>query len=120
MVMEAKYKALSAAASFIGVWLIGGIVYHSLEKWSWLNSFYFAATTITTVGYGDLTPTSQLSKTFTIGYLFIGIAIALYALTVIGQYYVEKNYEHQAFQQINKRSPHRAIINKLKGKKKDA
>ncbi len=115
--MEAKYRALSAAASFIGVWLIGGVVYHALEKWSWLDSFYFAATTITSVGYGDLTPSNPASKTFTIGYLFIGIAIALYALTIVGQYYVEKQYERQAFRRLNKGSPHRGIINHFKRKK---
>ena len=117
--MEARYKALSAAASFLGVWLIGGIVYHVLEEWPWLDSFYFAATTLTTVGYGDMTPVTEAGKLFTIGYLFVGIAIALYALTLVGGYYVEKQYEQRAITQLHKRSPHHGIMNHFKGKKRD-
>lgn len=117
MVMETRYRALSAAASFIGVWFIGGVVYHALEGWSWLDSFYFAGTTITTVGYGDLVPVTEAGKLFTMGYLFIGIAIALYALTIVGGYYVEKQYEQQAFKHLNKRSPHHNIMNHLKRKR---
>ena len=51
------------AASLI---LVGGIVYHWLEGWDWVDSFYFVVITLTTIGYGDLSPTTQLSKLVTI------------------------------------------------------
>lgn len=54
---------------------VGTIVYHSIEKWSWVDSFYFSAVSLTTVGYGDLTPTTDKGKLFTVLYLFIGIGI---------------------------------------------
>jgi voltage-gated potassium channel Kch len=54
---------------------VGTIIYHSIEKWSWLDSFYFSAVSLTTVGYGDLTPTTNIGKLFTVFYLFIGIGI---------------------------------------------
>ncbi len=63
--------------SFLTVFaLVGGSTfYHIIEKWSWLNSIYFSVITLTTVGYGDLFPTTDVSKIFTMFYVFIGIGI---------------------------------------------
>lgn len=52
---------------------IGTAFYMHVEKWSLLDSFYFSVTTLATIGYGDLAPTTNLSKMFTIGYIFVGV-----------------------------------------------
>ena len=57
--------------------LIGTFVYHWLEGWSLLDALYFCAISLTTVGYGDLTPTTPGAKIFTIIYVLNGIAILL-------------------------------------------
>ena len=54
---------------------LGTIVYRLVEDWSWVDSFYFSAITLTTVGYGDLSPTTTVSKLFTVFYIFIGISL---------------------------------------------
>ncbi|NYZ77885.1 two pore domain potassium channel family protein [Candidatus Micrarchaeota archaeon] len=82
----------------IAIWLGGAIVYHELEHWRWIDSLYFAAVTITTVGFGDHVPSTDLGKLFTIIYMFAGIAVAFYALMAIGQYYFEKRFEISAKQ----------------------
>ena len=46
-----------------------------MEDWSWVDSFYFSAVTLTTVGFGDLSPTTTVSKLFTVFYIFIGISL---------------------------------------------
>lgn len=52
-----------AVRSFALMWVSYGLVYHLFESYqcggrahTWMNSFYFSATTITTLGYGDCTP----------------------------------------------------------------
>lgn len=56
--------------------LFGGtIFYHLIEKWSILNSYYFCVVTLTTVGYGDYTPTTPAGKLFTTFYILVGISI---------------------------------------------
>jgi hypothetical protein len=53
----------------------GTVVYHILEGWSWVDSFYFSSVAVTTVGFGDLTPTRDVSKLLTVFYIFSGIGI---------------------------------------------
>jgi hypothetical protein len=57
--------------------LIGVLAYHWLEGWSILDALYFCVVTLSTIGYGDLTPTSSLAKLFTILYVINGIGILL-------------------------------------------
>jgi voltage-gated potassium channel len=63
------------ALGFILVFLLalGTSFYSYAEKWSIIDSLYFCAMTITTIGYGDLSPSSEISKVFTIIYAFVGI-----------------------------------------------
>jgi voltage-gated potassium channel Kch len=58
--------------------LLGGtILYSSVEGWSVVDAFYFSVTTLTTVGLGDLAPTTTMGKLFTVIYIFAGLSIIL-------------------------------------------
>jgi voltage-gated potassium channel Kch len=54
---------------------VGTVVFRSIEGWDWIDSFYFSAVSLTTVGYGDITPATDEGKLFAVLYLFIGIGI---------------------------------------------
>ncbi len=84
----AKLNILSVVSIAIGLVIIGTIAYSALEDWGLVDSFYFSVTTLTTVGYGDMHPTTTASKLFTSFYALIGVGIMLYALTVLaGQFF---------------------------------
>lgn len=53
----------------------GGLFYHNVEGWSWLDSYYFTIITLTTVGYGDFAPQTDLGKLFTMLYVVLGLGI---------------------------------------------
>lgn len=81
--IEKHVFQLLGGATFT-ILLIGTIVYHFVEKWSYLNSYYFSVVTLTTVGYGDFTPTTPFGKIFTTFYIFTGIGIiATFAQTML-------------------------------------
>jgi len=63
--------------------LVGAAIYHWLEGWDWLDSLYFVVITLTTIGYGDFTPTTPLTKIVTIFYGINGIILLLMLFDVI-------------------------------------
>ncbi|MEI9914074.1 MAG: potassium channel family protein [Candidatus Saccharibacteria bacterium] len=63
---------LLAAAITVGT---GTIVFHIVEHLTWVNAYYFSVVTLSTVGYGDITPHTTLGKIFTTFYIFIGVGI---------------------------------------------
>ena len=67
----------------------GTVIFRHLEGWSWISSFYFTVSTLTTVGYGDLVPTNEWSRLFTALFIVAGVAMSLAALTVVGSNYLE-------------------------------
>ena len=50
---------------------MGTAFYWAAEDWSLIQSLYFSVVTLTTVGYGDLTPTSDYTRIFTVIYILI-------------------------------------------------
>jgi voltage-gated potassium channel len=64
-------------------------MYRHLEGWSWLDSFYVTMITITTVGYGDLSPQTPQGRIFAIFFTFIAIGVAGYAITSMAAYLIE-------------------------------
>lgn len=64
--------------------VIGTLAYQHLEGWNTINSFYFSVSTITTVGYGDMYPTTDASRLFTTVYMLVGVSLGLVILSFIG------------------------------------
>ncbi|HEU4915855.1 MAG TPA: potassium channel family protein [Acidimicrobiia bacterium] len=62
---------------------IGTVFYMVVEGWSVVDALYFTVVTLTTIGYGDLHPTTDLSKLFTIFFVFAGVSFILGFLNFI-------------------------------------
>lgn len=65
--------------------LTGTVFYRQMEGWSLIDSLYFSVTTLTTVGFGDLTPSSAVGKVFTILYVFVGLGIILAFVNAVAE-----------------------------------
>lgn len=68
---------------------LGTVFYSSSEGWSYVDSFYFSAVTLATVGYGDLYPTTPISKLFTVAYIFVGVGLGLYIFSTLARSFIE-------------------------------
>ncbi len=73
MIKQPETRALLVLA--VVVLAIGVMFYVNVEHWSFINAVYFCVVTLGTVGYGDITPTTDAGKIFTIFYIFIGIGL---------------------------------------------
>ncbi|MFV0493376.1 MAG: potassium channel family protein [Pseudorhodobacter sp.] len=62
---------------------LASMVYHWVEGWGWIDAVYFSVITISTIGYGDLTPQTNIGKVFTIFYVIIGLGLFVAAVTAI-------------------------------------
>ena len=69
--VEGRILAVTATATLA----VGTVAYSALEGWSLVDSLYFSVVTLATVGFGDLTPTTDVAKLFTVGYILIGLGI---------------------------------------------
>jgi voltage-gated potassium channel len=64
----------------------GTIFYWLVEGWRLVDSLYFSAATLTTVGYGDFSPQTDAGKLFTVVYVLVGVGVMLAFVTrVAGQ-----------------------------------
>jgi hypothetical protein len=72
-IYEHVYKVLTVSAFLLLA--LGTVVYHFLEDWSWVDSLYFSVVAVTTVGFGDLSPSTDGSKLFTVVYILLGITV---------------------------------------------
>jgi hypothetical protein len=70
-----RYAFRVLGASALLTLVLGTVVYQLVEQWDWVDAFYFSVVALTTVGFGDLHPTTTFSKLFTVFYIFFGISL---------------------------------------------
>ncbi|MBK9153275.1 MAG: potassium channel protein [Chloracidobacterium sp.] len=81
----AQRRLVFAASLVLLMTFLGGLGFRYFEGLSWLDSMYTAAQTVTTVGYGDLTPVTPEGRFFAIILMLTGAGTVLYALTLLAQ-----------------------------------
>ena len=70
--------------------LTGTVFYWHFEDWTIIQALYFSVVTLTTVGYGDLTPTSAGTQIFTVIYILTGLGVLVALLSSIAQQYIRQ------------------------------
>lgn len=73
--------------------LTGTVFYWRTEGWTIVQSLYFSVITLTTVGYGDFSPTTAGTQLFTVVYILIGIGVLVALLTSVAQAYIKQKAE---------------------------
>jgi voltage-gated potassium channel len=88
---DPETKALPVVAGVLV--LTGTLFYWRFEEWTLIESLYFCIVTLTTVGYGDLSPTTDVTRIFTIVYILTGFGVLVALLTSVAQQYLKHKTE---------------------------
>ena len=83
---DPETKALPFVAG--AVVLTGSIFYWRFEDWTFFQALYFCIVTLTTVGYGDFSPSTTGTQIFTIFYILTGFGVLVALLTSVAQQYI--------------------------------
>jgi voltage-gated potassium channel Kch len=73
--------------------LSGTLFYWRFEDWTIIEAFYFCIVTLTTVGFGDLSPTTPGTQIFTVVYILTGFGVLVALLTSVAQQYLKLKAE---------------------------
>lgn len=84
-----EFKGLSGLV--ILLLILGTVFYSQVEGWTLIDSLYFSATTLTTVGLGDLHPLTTIGKLFTVIYIFSGIGVILAFVNTLAHHTNKEN-----------------------------
>jgi voltage-gated potassium channel len=88
---DPETQALPVAAGALV--LTGTLFYWRFEDWTIIEALYFCVVTLTTVGYGDLSPTTAGTQIFTIVYILTGFGVLVALLTSVAQQYLTQKAE---------------------------
>ena len=81
---------LYAWVLIIALIAVGTVSYVFFEQWTILEALYATIITMTTVGYGDLSPTTTGGRIFAIFFTLVAIGIAGYAISTVAAFVIER------------------------------
>jgi potassium channel subfamily K len=90
---------------FFMFYTIGIVVYGKLEDWTFRDSVYFITQTISTLGYGNISPHSSAARLFSIFYIFVGILLTFSVIGDVASTIVVRmrdNYGNQKLKRMNR------------------
>ncbi|MGB0561694.1 MAG: potassium channel family protein [Spirulinaceae cyanobacterium] len=68
-----RKQLLLGMGGLVGIFVLGTAWYRLVEGWSLTDAAYMTMITLTTVGFGEVSPLGIRSRLFTIGLIFLGV-----------------------------------------------
>ncbi|PIG82453.1 hypothetical protein AARAC_004858 [Aspergillus arachidicola] len=75
------------------LWLVSAVIFRRSERsqqWTYFQALYFTYTSLTTIGYGDLYPTSNFGKAFFVFWSLLAVPVLTNLIAAMGQLGFEK------------------------------
>jgi voltage-gated potassium channel len=86
--MESK-KLINAFGMLIGIIAIGTFGYYFFERMPLFEAFYMTIITISTVGFSEIVPLTQVGRIITVVIIVLGISVGTYTFGIIVKWFVE-------------------------------
>ena len=75
--------------------VLGTAGYMVIEGWTFTESLFMTAITMSTIGYGEVRKLSDIGRLYTIGLIFVGVITASYAITAIVELFTSEEFHKQ-------------------------
>jgi voltage-gated potassium channel len=86
----APLSRLRAATLLVVAVVVTGVLgYRYLEEYTWFDALYMTAITLSTVGFQEVQPLSQVGRLFTVGLLAAGVGVVFYTIVALAEQVVE-------------------------------
>ncbi len=83
---QATQRNLRIALGAMGlIVVVGTIGYVLIEGWSFLDALWMVVISLTTIGYGEVKPLSDIGRVFTLGLILIGVGLVTYTATTLAR-----------------------------------
>ena len=92
--MKTPVRMATLVGTLLTIITGGTIFFRWAEGWSWLDSYFFTVVTISTVGYGNLVPATDIGKIGTTLFILLGLGIFAVAVQQFGLFAMRKREEH--------------------------
>lgn len=96
-VLRERKVLLYAGVYMIALWILATVLFYIFEKISLFDSFYWAITTTTTVGYGDISPVTLEGKVVSIIVMLSGIGVLGLFLASAADILIEESLKRRRF-----------------------
>lgn len=83
------------ATALGGIFLVGTLWYTLVEKWPVIDAAYMTMITLTTVGFGEIYPLSELSRLFTMALILMGVLIIGYIVNRFSELLIEGYFQER-------------------------
>lgn len=87
--MASLQRLLYPLVFVVGIILTGTLGYMFIEDWPWFDSLYMTVITLATIGYGEVKPLTPGGRWFTIGLIFVGVAVFGFLITRLTEAVIE-------------------------------
>lgn len=86
--MTLERRLLNIVLIFAVIITLGGVGYALIEGWQWVDAFYMAVITVTTVGFAEVHPLTSAGRLFTSILIILGVGGITYSFTALTNYMI--------------------------------
>lgn len=104
---DTHFQTFKKLLEIVAFYVACALFYSYVEGWSILDCVYFVTVTISTVGYGDYTPTSDVSRLVTIVVILIGLVFIFNMVSDFAKGVL--SYANEAALKIAKANPEKNV-----------
>ncbi|KAG0289635.1 hypothetical protein BGZ96_006855, partial [Linnemannia gamsii] len=99
---EYQRRLRFSAAMFLTFWLVGTIIFTFVESWDFGESVYFVFIAFSTIGYGDLVPSTMAGKSIFLAYCLVGVVTLTSLASLISEVLSKTMRKHVVESQLKR------------------